>query len=193
MVRWVVFVALLVSSLFACAGCGGSFWKFPDCIPDPNDPFSCPATPPTDEPSPPDPTLAPGCVDDAYLLYPSGNTVPSDYAGTMYLTVPNGETPGSFLALYIGQTNPANQVPQFETGTRLAAVPAPVPSFVPTPPTGFTGVYSSSNLPLMPTWGTGITLIDTRNPGSCYSITFATLNTKDVRRTTHTSVMRATP
>jgi hypothetical protein len=187
MIRWIVFVALLISSSFACVGCGGSFWKIPDCLPDPNDPFSCPDTPAptiTDDPSPPQPTLPPGCVDDAYLLYPSGNTVPSNYSDTMYLTVPDGETPGSFLELYVGQTNPANQVAQFEAGTPLVSVPSP-PSFVAPPPTGFTGVYSSSNLPLMPTWGTVISLVDTRNPGFCYAITFATLNTKGVRRTTH--------
>jgi hypothetical protein len=180
MLRWVVFVALLVSSSFVCVGCGGSFWRIPDCIPDPNDPFSCPATPePTDPPPPPpDPGPTPGCVDDAYLLFPAGDTVPSNYAGTMYLAIPAGETAGSFLAIEVGQTNPSTNVAQFEIGTQLAALSGPEPSFAATPPPGFAGVYTSSNLPLVPTWGTGITVIDTRSPAVCYPFTFAPLNVK---------------
>src|ERR1700681_1954570 len=106
MLRWVVFVALLISSSFVCVGCGGSFWRVPDCLPDPNDAFSCPDTPaPTDPPQPPDPEPPPGCIDDAYLHYPNGNAVRSDYAGTIYLTTPAGEAVGSFLAIEVAQLN----------------------------------------------------------------------------------------
>jgi hypothetical protein len=183
MLRWIVFVALLVSS-FAIAGCGGKFWAVPDCIEDPNNAFSCPPTPgPTDDPSTPDPAPAPGCIDRAILLYPFGNNVPADYSGTMYVTVPTGQTPGSFLAIQVGQTNPANNVAQFEVGTRLAAVSG-LPPFVAAPPRGFSGVYSSSNLPLVATWGTGITMIDTRTPSYCAPFTFATLNVRGTQRMT---------
>jgi hypothetical protein len=185
MIRWIIFVALLVSS-FACAGCGSRFWSYSPCISgdtDPSDPLSCPPTPePTYEPSPT--TLGPGCVDHASLLFPSSNTVPSTYAGTMYLTVPAGEMPGSFLAIEVGQTNPMTNVPQFEIGTQLVALSGPAPSFVATPPPGFAGIYTSSNLPVVATWGVGITMVDTCDPPVCYPFTFATLNVKAVQRTT---------
>ena len=183
MVRWVVFVALLVSSL-TCAGCGINWGDFSACYPDPNDPTStCPPTPaPTDEPPqpPPQPDLT-GCV-PALLLFPSSGPVPSSYAGTMYVTVPAGDSPGSFLALVVRQTNPANQLPQGEIGTPLAPVGGAAPSYVPTPPPGYSGVYASSNLPLVATWPTTILLADTRPNGVCPTLTVATLNPQSVLR-----------
>jgi len=182
MVRWVVFVALVVSSL-ACAGCGINWGDPSACYGDPSDPFSCPATPaPTDEPAqPPPPPDLTGCV-DVLLLFPSSGTVPSTYAGTMYVTAPAGYSPGSFLAIVARQTNPANQLPQAEIGTRLANAGATAPSYVPTPPPGYAGVYSSSNLPLVATWPTTILLADTRPNGVCPTLTLATLNPQSVRR-----------
>ena len=183
MLRWVVFVALLVSSMIACAGCGGSFWKVPDCIADPNDAFSCPDTPaPTDPPQPPDTGPPPGCIDDAYLLYPDGSTVPSNYAGTMYLTIPNGEMAGPFLAIEVAQLNPTTKQPQSEIGTPLVYLSGPEPSFAATPPPGYSGVFTSSNLPLVPTWATAISVVDTRSKGVCPAVTFATLNAQGARR-----------
>ncbi|MBV8299881.1 MAG: hypothetical protein JO083_10110 [Candidatus Eremiobacteraeota bacterium] len=183
MVRWVVFVALVVSSL-ACAGCGINWGDPSACYGDPSDPTSCPATPaPTDEPPqpPPQPDLT-GCVPALLLFPPSGGTAPSTYAGTMYVTVPAGESPGSFLALVVRQTNPANQLTQGEIGTRLTDVSGAAPSYVPTPPPGYSGIYSSSNLPLVATWPTTILLADTRPNGVCPTLAVATLNPQSVLR-----------
>jgi hypothetical protein len=81
------------------------------------------------------------------------------------------------------QTNPANGVAQFEFGTNLVAVTGTAPSFVATPPPGYAGVYSSSNLPLVASWPTKVTLVDTRNPAGCAPFAFAFLNTSAIRRT----------
>jgi hypothetical protein len=191
MLRRVVFVALLAMSLTSSAGCGINWLGDQSVCVDPADALSCPippqatdppTNPPPDPPSTPTP-LAPGCVDNAVLLFPSpaANTVPSNYANTIYLSVPARETPGPFLAVYVGQTDPATNKAQFETGTPLQLVTAP-PSYVAPPPPGYAGVYASSNLPLMPTWGTGISLLDTRTPRVCDFFTFATLNVKDAAR-----------
>jgi hypothetical protein len=181
-VRWVVFVALVVSSL-ACAGCGINWGDPSACYGDPSDPTSCPATPaPTDEPpQPPPPPDLTGCV-QAALLFPASGTVPSTYAGTMYVTVPIGDSPGSFLALAVRQTNPANQVQQGEIGTPLTYAGATAPSYVATPPPGYAGVYTSSNLPLVATWPTTIFLADTRPNGVCPTLTLGTLNTQSLLR-----------
>ncbi|MDB5071649.1 MAG: hypothetical protein JWM87_2760 [Candidatus Eremiobacteraeota bacterium] len=195
MIRWILFSALMASS-FACSGCGIN-WLGDQSVCIDTDTTTCPIPQTTDPPTPepnPNPTRAPGCVDAARLLFPSpgANTIPSNYAGTMYITVTAGEIPGSFLALYVGQTDPATQTPHFEIGTALQPVTGDIPSYVATPPPGFAGVYSSSNLPLMPAWGTGITLVDSRAPEVCPSFTFATLNVKDVRRLVRGSLAGAT-
>jgi hypothetical protein len=181
MLRWIVFVALVVSSL-ACAGCGIN-WGDASCIEDLTDPTStCPPTPaPTDEPPQQQQPDLTGCV-PAALLFPSGGTVPPAYAGTMYVTVPAGDSPGSFLALVVRQTNPANQLTQGEIGTPLANVSGVAPSYVATPPPGFAGVYSSSNLPLVATWPTTVLLADTRPNGVCPTLTVGTLNPQSARR-----------
>jgi hypothetical protein len=99
----------------------------------------------------------------------------------MYVTVPYGEVPGSFLTLAVVQTNPANQVAQFEFGTNLVPLAGTAPSFVATPSPDDAGIYTSSNLPLVGTWPTKITLVDTRNPAGCAPFVFAYLNVNAAR------------
>ncbi|MEA2720881.1 MAG: hypothetical protein QOJ39_2745 [Candidatus Eremiobacteraeota bacterium] len=177
------------SAVTACGGAGGTCDPDTDTCdytPTPIDtPFEFPTDAPTDSPtdSPPDPTRTPlpaGCVslNDVDLLYPNNNAQLSSYANTVYLTFRNGRSPGNFLAVQFGfihsqQTNPS----EYETGTTIQNAGSSAPSYVPSPRPGFSGVYASSNLPLVPERGIQVLVVDTRRPARCDTLWIAGFNT----------------
>jgi len=182
-IRRALFAGIAVLSL-AVAGCGGAGLtgtcddtdSYCPYVPPVDTPTDSPTDSPTDPPQPGPTPLPAGCVDYANLLYPE--TYPSaGYGDTVYVALPPGEKPGTFLAVLLTINVPGSASYKSEFGTPLRDVTGAAPSYVPAPPNMLEHVYASSNLPLPMNNGLEIVLIDMRNPPVCDLLTLAQFGT----------------
>lgn len=136
-------LAALGLSLFLLQGCGGNVPGTNVC--DPNTGICSFYTP---EPTPSPTPL--GCVDpqNVQLLYPV-NYPAVNYQNTMYFTAQAGVSVSPYLAMELMyETNQTNSPWYTEIGSTVVNVTDDVPSYVPTPPPGYSTVYESQNLPI---------------------------------------------
>ena len=99
----------------------------------------------------------------------------------MYFTAQAGVSVSPYLAMELMyETDQTNSPWYTEIGSTVVNVTDDVPSYVPTPPPGYSTVYESQNLPIPQNAGIDILVIDTRNPAICSVAGVGVLSTSPV-------------